>query len=85
MLKARGVYFCFDEHGRLDLSGAAEVMAIVVDRAKGRQQGANVVDLGPRMRERQWRSDHTWKPTREMLRRITEDVTGLASIGQFRG
>jgi hypothetical protein len=84
LVKARGVYYSFDAQGHLDVGSAAEVMANALDRAEDGRAGPNVVDLGPRLRDRQWKREHSWKPGREVLRRITDDVTGVTRIARFR-
>ena len=84
LVKTRGVYYRFDAEGYLDMGSAAEAVAIAVDRAQEGLAGQNVVDLGPRLRDRQWRREHRWKPGREVLQRITEDVTGQTRIGRFK-
>ena len=55
LVKARGVYYSFDAQGHLDVGSAAEVMANALDRAEDGRAGPNVVDLGPRLRDRQWK------------------------------
>ena len=84
LVKARGIYYSFDAQGYLDVGSAAEVIAIALDRALETRAGHNIVDLGPRLRDRQWRREHTWKPTRDMLRRIIQDVTGSHPVGRLK-
>ena len=83
LVKAREVYYSFDAQGYLDVASAAEAMAIAVDSHEG-QTGHNVVSLGPRLRDRQWRREHTWKPSREALRQITGDVAGVKRVRSLK-
>jgi hypothetical protein len=84
MVKARGVYYSFDAHGHLDVGNAAEAMVGIIDRARESPARYNVVDLGPRLRDRQWKREHTWKPSRRIVRDVASDVTGAKRIRPWK-
>jgi hypothetical protein len=79
LIKARGIYYSFDVQGYLDVTSAAEAMAIALDPPR-EHQARHVIDLGLRLSDRRWKREHMWKPNRDMLRQITDDVTGAKRV-----
>ena len=54
LVEAPRVCYKFDAKRYLEAGRAAGAMAIAFNRAQVGQTGRNVVDLGPRLRDRQW-------------------------------
>ena len=72
-LKGRGSIFSFDEKGYLEQSPGAELVGWIVERARQKLTGGNVVNIEPTLRERRYKREHLWKPTASMLRFIEAD------------
>ncbi|MFZ0025261.1 MAG: hypothetical protein WAK72_03550 [Pseudolabrys sp.] len=64
-LQGRGTIFTFDENGYLKRIPAEEVMGIIVERARQKLRGGNVVSIEPTLRERRLKKEHHWQPTRD--------------------
>ena len=74
-LQGRGTIFTFDENGYLKRIPAEEVMGIIVERARQKLRGGNVVSIEPTLRERRLKKEHHWQPTRSMLHLVRGDFT----------
>ena len=74
-LQGRGTIFTFDENGYLKRIPAEEVMGFIVERALQELRDGNVVTIEPRLRERRFRKEHHWQPTRSMLHQVRNDFT----------
>ena len=72
-LRGRGSIFSFDEKGYLERERAEEIMGFIVEQARQKVKGGNVISIEPTLRERRFKRDHHWEPTRSMLRLISVD------------
>ena len=72
-LRGRGSIFSFDEKGYLERERAEEIMGFIVEQARQKLKGGNVISIEPTLRERRFKRDHHWEPTRSMLRLISVD------------
>jgi hypothetical protein len=74
-LRGRGTIFALDENGYLKRIPAEEVMGFIVERARQKLRDGNVVSIEPRLRERRFKKEHHWQPTRSMLHLVRSDFT----------
>jgi len=74
-LRGQGTIFVFDENGYLKRTPAEEVMGFIVERARQKLEDSNVVNIEPRLRERRFKKEHSWQPTRSMLQLVRRDFT----------
>ena len=72
-LRGRGSIFSFDEKGYLERERAEQVMGFIVEQARQKLKGGNVISIEPTLRERRFKREHHWEPTRSMLRFISVD------------
>jgi hypothetical protein len=72
-LKGRGSIDTFDADGFMERERAEELVGWVVERAKQKLAGGNVMSIEPTLRERRYKREHLWKPTASMLRLIEAD------------
>jgi hypothetical protein len=74
-LRGQGTFFVFDENGYLKRMPAEEVMGFIVERARQKLRDGNVVSIEPTLRERKFKKEHHWQPTRSMLHLVRSDFT----------
>ena len=72
-LRGRGSIFSFDEKGYLERERAEEIMGIIVEQARQKLKGGNIISIEPTLSERRFKREHHWEPTRSMLRLISVD------------
>jgi hypothetical protein len=61
------------------------VMGIIVERARQKLRGGNVVSIEPTLRERRLKKEHHWQPTRSMLHLVRGDFTlGARKVRVFK-
>ena len=72
-LRGRGSIYSFDEKGYLERDRAEELMGFVVEQARQKLKGGKVVSIEPTLRERRFKREHYWEPTRAMLDLISVD------------
>jgi len=72
-LKGQGTFFTFDESGYLKRVPAEEVMGLIVERARQKPLGGNVVSIEPSLREQRLKKEHQWQPTRSILHIVRGD------------
>ena len=48
-------------------------MGFIVEQARQRLKGGNIISIEPTLRERRFKREHHWEPTRSMLRLIGVD------------
>ena len=72
-LKGRGSICTFDADGIMERDPAEELVGWVVERAKQKLTGGNVVNIEPALRERKYKREKYWKPTATMLHLIEAD------------
>jgi hypothetical protein len=71
-LAARGVIYPFDVRGFLD--DRSYLQGALPEISRFRNAQANIVDLAPSIKQRRFRVEYTWRPTRSMLAAIRSDV-----------
>jgi len=75
-LRGEGTIVAFDEDGYLKRTLAEEVMGFIVERARQKlEDSSNIVSIEPRLRERRFRKEHHWRPSRSMLQLVRSDFT----------
>lgn len=79
-IRARGIYYHFDEKGRLNLLAASEAAASAIEGSRPRHVVDNLFDIGPAVRHRRWVANQTWKVSPAILRRITADLRSQPSF-----
>jgi hypothetical protein len=72
-LRGRGSIYSFDERGYLERDQAGELMGFVVEQARQKLKGGKVISIDPTLRERRFKREHYWEPTRSMLDLISVD------------
>ena len=72
-LRGRGSIGTFDADGFLEPSGAEELVGLMVDRLTHKLNGSNVVSIEPALRDRSYKREHLWKPTKAMLLLVEAD------------
>ena len=50
-------------------------MGFIVEQARQKLKGGNVISIEPTLRERRFKREHHWEPTRSMLRLISVDFS----------
>ena len=61
-------------------------MGIIVERARQKLRGGNVVSIEPTLRERRFKKEHHWQTTRSMLHLVRSDFTpGARKVRILRG
>lgn len=84
-LNGRGHIGNFDADGFLEPSGTEELVGLVVDNLTQKLNGGNVVSIEPALRERFFKREHLWKPTKAMLRLVEADFCkGALPAGRQR-
>lgn len=79
----RGMFYVFDEDGRLDISEAAEAIDIALNEKPTHSQ-AGVVDIEPVLRGKRWRHRHLWSPPPELVDAVETDLQ-IRKAGTSRG
>ena len=74
-LQGQGTVFTFEKNGYLKRAPAEEVMGFVVERAREKLTGGNVVSIESALRERRFKNEHQWRPDRSMLHLVRCDFT----------
>jgi hypothetical protein len=74
-LRGQGTIFVFDKNGYLRRTPAEEVMGFIVERVRQKLEHSNVVNIEPRLRERRFKKEYSWQPTRSMLQLVRNDFT----------
>jgi hypothetical protein len=74
-LRGHGIIFVFDGSGYLKRAPAEEVMGLIVERARQKLRGGNVVSIEPILRERAFKNEHHWQHSRSMLHLLRNDFT----------
>src|SRR5262249_34430687 len=74
-LRGQGTIFAFDGNGYVKRIPAEEVMGFIVERARQKLRGENVVSIEPTLRERRFKKEYRWQPTRSMLHLARSDFT----------
>jgi hypothetical protein len=74
-LRGQGTIFLFDKNGFLKRTPAEEVIGFIVERVRQKPEHGNVVNIGPRLRERRFKKEYSWQPTRSMLQLVRNDFT----------
>lgn len=69
----RGMFYAFDEDGRLDISEASEAIEIALNEKPSHSQ-AGVVDIEPVLRGKRWRHRHLWSPSPELVDAVETDL-----------
>jgi hypothetical protein len=77
-LKGRGGIFTFDADGFVERDPAEELVGWVVERAQQKIVGGNVLNIESTLRERRYKREHHWNPTRSMLNCIRPDFESRA-------
>jgi hypothetical protein len=72
-LQGRGTIFTFDENGYLKRIPAEEVIGLNVERARQALRADNVLSIEPTLRERRFKKEYSWQPTRSMLQLVRND------------
>jgi hypothetical protein len=72
-LRGQGIIFAFEENGYLKRTPAEEAMGFIVERARQKLAESNVVSIEPTLRERRFKKEHHWQPTRSMLQLVRVD------------
>ena len=71
----RGMFYVFDEEGKLDISGASEAIEIALN-GKPLHSQPGVVDIEPVLKGKRWRHQHFWSPTPELVDAVETDLRG---------
>jgi hypothetical protein len=74
-LRGQGTIFVFDKNGYWKRTPAEEVMGLIVERARQKLREDNVESIEPRLRERRFKKEYSWQPTRSMLQLVRNDFT----------
>ena len=69
----RGMFYVFDEDGKLDLSGSPEAIEIALnEKPLHSQPGA--VDIESVLRGKRWKNQHVWQPTAQLVDAVETDL-----------
>lgn len=70
-LAVRGTAFAFDHQGKLDLADQADAISGVFVRPEVTK---NVVNIQALLEGRKWAQEHTWLPTRNLIKEVETDL-----------
>jgi hypothetical protein len=76
ILAVRGLYYPFNNEGKLDLHAATEAVVRSLEGDKPQEIQADVVDIGPALRARSWNAQQHWQPSSKLLAELKKEVEG---------
>ena len=79
----QGIFYLFDNDGRLDISEASEAIEIALNEKPSHSQ-AGVVNIAPVLRGKRWQHRHLWSPTPELVDAVETDL-GIRKGATSRG
>ena len=79
LLKARGSLYPFGKDGRFDAGSAVKLIDIILEGTKPKIH-ANVIDVGPVLRQRKWAAENNWRPTLRLIKAVEADLNAKPAV-----
>lgn len=79
-IKIRATAAHFNKEGRMDLSHAAEAVALAIEGTKPKSVGRNVLDIGPTLRSRKAKAQTVWRIPPTTVKMIRGDIEGRGKL-----
>lgn len=80
----RGLILRFASDGTLDISDAADAVAITLRRSELSDKGPNVVNMVPELERRAWDASHKWTVDQTNIHQIDNDLLKKAKLPIFK-
>jgi hypothetical protein len=75
-IRTRSTSTRFNAEGKVDLSQAAEIVAVLFEGPQSKRVADNVLDIGPTIRARRSERETSWRAPSTILRLIRADIEG---------